>query len=282
MSVIVRIKSMLNEFTISEKRLADYIVANTNEVCDLTALQLAELSKTSPASVVRFSKRLGYSGFQDLKISLARGGAKEESKADDIFQQVSIDDSCIDIISKIAAGNIKAIKDTQDLLDEKIIEEASEAIVKAKRVYLFGVGQSALVAMDLQYKLVRINIPISMHMDYHLQLVSAVNIEKDDVVIAISHHGKTEETNSAVRIAKECGAKIISITKYGKNPLTEISDIKIYTTEVEHTLRMGAIASRIAQLTVIDILFINIIRLKFDTIPDQIKRTREVLDYRKK
>ncbi|WDV44485.1 MurR/RpiR family transcriptional regulator [Clostridiaceae bacterium M8S5] len=281
MSVIVKINSMLKEFTDSEKRLANYISSNINGVYNLTASQLAKLSSTSPASVVRFSKRLGYAGFQELKIALAKDVVKKGTENNDIYQQVSIEDSTADIISKIPIGNIKAIEATRDLLDIKAIEEATKGIIKAKRVHLFGVGQSALVAMDLQYKLIRINIPVNMSMDYHLQLVSAVNVQKDDVVIAISHHGKTLETIKAVEIAKKSGAKIISLTKYGKNPLTELSDIKLYTTEVEQTLRMGAIASRIAQLTVIDVLFINIVRMKFDSIPEQIKKTREVLDFRK-
>src|SRR5690606_12795599 len=122
------------------------------------------------------------------------------------------------------------------------------------------VGSSLLVAADFQYKLARINMPVILHMDHHLQLVSATNMGKDDVAIGISHSGKTNETYKALETAKKRKAKTISITKFGYNPISNISDIKIYTTEVEKHLRMGAIASRIAQLTVVDILFINIVK----------------------
>lgn len=281
MSVIVKISSMLNEFSSSEKRLADYVIENIDEVYNQTASQLASLSHTSPASVVRFSKRLGYSGFQEFKIALAKDVVKIDNDNKNIYEQVSINDSSKDIINKISIGNMRAIEATMKLLDKNVIDEATNEIINRKKVHLFGVGQSALVAMDFQYKLVRINIPVSMYMDYHLQLVSAVNIDKDDIVLAISHNGKTLETVKAVEMAKKRGCKIISLTKYGKNALSELADINLYTTEVENTLRMGAIASRIAQLTVIDVLFINIVRQKFDSIPEQIKKTREVLDFRK-
>lgn len=277
MSSITRINNLKNDFTLSERKIADFIVNNADMVYNLATSELANLTNTSPASIIRFSQKLGYEGFKELKISLAKETPQNDIDEDKIYEKVTIHDSMNEIINKIAVGNINAIRNTIELIDEKAIIDAIEAISSARRINIYGVGGSLLVAQDLQYKLVRIDMPAYIHLDTHLQLVSAANITKDDVAIAFSHSGKTIETYRAMEISKQRGAKTISITKFGENPISNISDIKIYTTEVEKTLRMGAIASRIAQLTVIDILFIGIVKNNFSNIPEFIQQTSDIL-----
>ncbi|MBU5436899.1 MurR/RpiR family transcriptional regulator [Tissierella sp. MSJ-40] len=278
MSSILRIKNLLNELTDIEKVIADFILENQDEVYNLTANELAEITNTSPASVIRFSKKVGYSGFQELKIALAKDIPNYEIDENSIYEAITIHDSTMDIMNKVAMENMKAIKDTLKLLDEKTINEAVDAISNAKRINLYGVGVSSLVALDFQYKLVRINKDANIHMDHHLQLVSASNMSEKDVAIGISHSGKTIETYKALEISRKRGAKTISITKYGDNPVSKVADIKIFTTEVEKHLRMGAVASRIAQLTIIDILFMNIVKKNFNIIPEYIQETGKIIE----
>ena len=277
MSSITRINNLKNDFSYSEKKIADFIVNNIDMAYKLTASELASLTNTSPASIIRFSQKLGYEGFKELKISLAKEMPQSNIDEDKIYEEITIHDSLDQIINKIAIGHINAIKNTIKLIDEKAVMDAIEAITSARRINIYGVGGSSLVAQDLQYKLVRIDMPASIYLDNHLQLVSAANITKEDVAIAFSHSGKTIETYRAMEISKQRGAKTISITKFGENPISNISDIKIYTTEVEKTLRMGAIASRIAQLTIVDILFIGIVKSNFSNIPEYIQQTSDIL-----
>lgn len=277
MSSITRINNLKDDFSFSERKIADYIINNTDIVYNLTASELADLTNTSPASIIRFSQRLGYEGFKELKISLAKEMPQKDFNEDKIYEKITIHDSLNEIINKIAVGHINAIKNTIKLTDEKAVMNAIEAISSARRINIYGVGGSSLVAQDLQYKLVRIDMPAYIYLDNHLQLVSAANITSSDVAIAFSHSGKTIETYRALEISKQRGAKTISITKFGENPISNISDIKIYTTEVEKTLRMGAIASRIAQLTIVDILFIGIIKNNFSNIPEYIQQTSDIL-----
>ena len=278
MSSILRIKSLQDNFTDSEKKIAKYILGHEDEVYNLTAEELANVTETSPASIIRFSKKVGYSGFQELKISIAKDTIENKINEDKIYEAITTHDSTAETMEKVALENIKAIKDTIKLVDEDAIDEAVDAISVADEINLFGVGSSSLVAADFQYKLVRINMPVFLHMDYHLQLVSATNISERGVAIGISHSGKTKETYEALKAAKKAGAKTISITKFGNNPISEIADIKIYTAEVEKNIRMGAIASRIAQLTIIDILFVNIIKKNYDTIPACILKTGYIIE----
>lgn len=277
MSSITRINNLLNNFSSSERKIADFIIKNLDMVYNLTASELSSLTNTSPASIIRFSQKLGYEGFKELKISLAKEMPKKDIDEDKIYEKITIHDSLSEIINKIAVGNINAIKNTIKLIDEKAVMDAVEAICSARRINIYGVGGSSLVAQDLQYKLVRIDMPAHIYLDNHLQLVSAANITSKDVAIAFSHSGKTIETYRALEISRHRGAKTISITKFGENPISNIADIKIYTTEVEKTLRMGAIASRIAQLTIVDILFIGIVKNNFSNIPEYIQQTSDIL-----
>jgi DNA-binding MurR/RpiR family transcriptional regulator len=277
MSSITRINNLKNDFTSSEKKIADFIIDNVDMVYNSTASELANLTNTSPASIIRFSQKLGYEGFQELKIALAKEVHHNELDEDKIYEKITIHDSMNDIVNKLAAESINAIKNTVKLVDEKVLSDAIKAINSARRINIYGVGGSSLVAQDLQYKLVRIDMPAYIHTDNHLQLVSAANITNKDVAIAFSHSGKTIETYRAMEISKQRGAKTISITRFGKNPISDLADIKIYTTEVERTLRMGAIASRIAQLTIVDILFIGIVKNNFSNIPGYIQQTSDIL-----
>ncbi len=277
LSCILRIKNSKNSFTDSEKRIAEYIMEHRDDIYNLTVEELSAAIGTSSASIVRFAQKIGYSGYQELKLSLAVDTRHKDFDEEKIYEAISINDSTDEIMEKVALENIKAIKDTLKLLDKEVIDEAVETISSANKINLCGVGSSTLVAADFHYKLTRINMPASLYTDYHLQMVSAANMHEKDVAIGISHSGKTFETYKALETAKKAGAKTISITKFGGNPISKISDIKIYTTEVEKHLRMGAIASRIAQLTVIDILFINIVKKNYDVVSDYILNTGNII-----
>lgn len=275
---MVRIKSLKYDFTDSEGKIGEYIMDNTDEVYNLTALELGNLTGTSAASVIRFSKKLGYSGFQELKISLAKDRDNEGSKRNKIYEAISIEDSTDSIMEKIAMENINAIRNTLKLLDRDCLDKVVELIDNGNRIFLFGIGSSFLVARDFQYKLARINMPVFLYEDLHLQLVSASNMKKGDVAIGISHSGKTKEIYMALELAKEAGCDTISITRYGDNPISKIASLNLYTAEVEEYLRMGAIASRIAQLTVIDILFTSIVKKNYDRISPCITNTGELIN----
>lgn len=277
LGILIRIKSLKDDFTTSEAKIAHYILNNTDKIYNLTALELANITKTSAASVIRFSKKVGCTGFQELKISLAKDTVSNNMDNNIIYEAVSIDDSTKSIMEKISVENINAIKNTLKLLDENCINKGVDMINKADRIFLFGVGSSFLVAKDFQYKLIRIDIPAFLYEDFHLQLVSASNMNKADIAIGISHSGKTKETYNALEIASKIGCKTISITKYGDNPISKIADLNLYTAEVEEHLRMGAIASRIAQLTVIDILFITMIKNNYNKINERIVNTGELI-----
>jgi len=278
LSCILKIKEVYQDLTPTEQKIAKYVIEHGDEVSVLSAAELGELVKTSPPSIIRFAKKLGYTGFQEMKLGLAKDAALQYKQEDKIYEAVSVNDSIKEIIYKIGKENMNAIESTMSVLDEEEMTRAIHAIIKANHINIYGVGASGLVGVDLQYKLMRINKRSSMYMDSHTQLASSIHMGRGDVAVAISHSGRTMETYKAIETAKKRGATIISITKYGKNPISDLADINLFTASVEKNLRTGAIASRIAQLTIIDILFVGIARNNFNQISKHIQATREIVE----
>jgi len=278
LSCDLKIREIYEELTPAEKKLASYVLENGDQVVSLAASDFAELCDTSPASVIRFVKKLGFEGLQDFKIDIAKGMALKLNNQENVYEAVTVHDSTRDIINKISRGNIKAIEDTVGVLNEESVSEAIKALIEANHINIYGVGASGLVAQDLQYKLMRISKSVSMYMDSHTQLTSSIHMKEGDVAIGISHSGRTLEVYKSLERSKLRGAKTISITKYGNSPISEVADIKLYTASVEKHLRTGAIASRIAQLTVADIIFIGVARNNYSEIARFIQDTRDMVE----
>ncbi|AYE34056.1 MurR/RpiR family transcriptional regulator [Clostridium septicum] len=274
MSCIFKIKEGFNSFTNTEKKLAEYILNNSKKVVSLSAQELAKNANISPAAVVRFSKSLGYKGFTALKVDLARNSGENEKEIDITIEP---DESTEAIVKKIGKSNTNTIKETLNLINIEKISSAIDILCNAKNIYLFGIGASGLVAIDFQYKLLRINKQVVYQNDPHIQLASSVHIGSGDVALGISYGGESKEVNLGIKKAKENGAKTIAITKYNKNTLSKLGDIVLYLPNEEKELRLGAISSRIAALTLTDILFLGIAREDFYTMEEHLIDTREMI-----
>lgn len=278
MSVILKIKEGKNDLTQSEIKLGNYILNNSNKVSKLSVQNLAQLSNTSPATIIRFCKKLGYNGFKEFKIDLIKDITNKSSFEDNIYEDITTNDTVDDIIEKLTHQNMQVIDNTMKLMDKNEIQKAIDAIDNGNKIYIYGVGASGLVAKDFQYKLMRIKKTVFSYLDSHTQLSLSANMDKGDIAIGISYSGRTLETYKAIKKAKEKGATTISITKYGKNPLSEISDINIQVAGTEQNVRVGAITSRIAQLIAIDVIFVGVAKNDFDKTSNYIRNTREIVE----
>lgn len=276
MSCTYKIKEGLSNFTGTEKKLAEYILKNRDITIKCSAQELAEKVGVSAAAVVRFAKRLGYKGFTAFKVELAKTELEDEEEDKSVI--IQREDKLKDIVRKVGTVNRNIIDETIKLMNMDNLEEAVKALIEGRVVYLYGIGASGLVAMDLQYKLSRINITTIYTHDSHVQLTSAVNIKKDDVAIGISYSGETKEIILPLKKAKENGAKIIGITKFGKNTIAKISDINLYMPSQEKELRIGAISSRASALLITDMLFLSVARERFDKTEQCLLETRKLIN----
>ena len=279
MSCILKINNIYSDMTDVDKKIANYINENKELISKLSVSELAESANVSSASIVRFSRKLGYGGFGELKIEIAKDLIL---KSNDYSYIVKDSDAGINnIVNNITNKTIEAITNITKLNELDIIEKSIKEIINAKNVYVFGVGGSALVALDLQQKLLRINKPTITFLDSHTQLMVSSNLDKDDIAIGISYSGKSKEVIKSIENAKNKGAKCISITKYGENDLNKICDINLFVPNIENKLREGAISSRIAILTLIDIIYISMIQKDLDSSQLKLEASKKAMDYLK-
>lgn len=275
MSCMTKIKQNYEYFTQSEKKIADYIMKNGGEVLNLSAQGLAQETKTSAASIVRFSRSLGLNGFGELKIELAK--SLQNSNDEEIDTILKSEDTVEEMARKVCSRVENTVEETLKLLNFKDLEDAINAIKESETLYVLGVGASALVGMDLQQKLLRINRKCMFSLDSNLALATAVHITDRDVVLAISYGGRTKEVNLAVRRAKDNGAKCIAITKCGKNILSSLCDISLYLPGMEKEIRVGAIHSRFAQLLLTDMIFLGVAKENFEETEQYLRQTKKIV-----
>jgi len=271
---LARLKGVYRSLNPAEKKVSDYILAYPEEVIGLSITEVAENSKASEATVVRVSQLIGYQGFQELKIMLAKDLG---SFFAEIPEEIKRGDSMSEVTAKVLQTNIQAIRDTLDVLDVGEMERTVKAISNARRVDFYGVGASGIVALDAQSKFLRINIESMAFIDPHLQAISAALLTKRDVAVGISHSGSTKDIVDSLSLAKSVGATIICITDHTRSPITKISNIKLYTASRETAFRSGAIASRIAQLSVIDVLFLGVLMSRYDSAVKSLEKTTEAV-----
>lgn len=249
------IRSYYPSFTPAEQKIADFILNNPKEVIYMSVTELAERCGVGDGTVVRFAQDIGFSGYQELKLTLSRDLVEP---FENILEDVLPKDSLNDIVRKITNKNLKAIKDTTKLIDIDSLKKAIDIISKARRVEFYGVGASGFTALDAKYKFLRIGIVCDALTDPHLQAMSAATLTPKDVAVGISHSGATKDTIDSLRVAKNAGAKTICITNFARSPITEVTDIVLLTASPESPLASGAIRSKIAQLHVLDLIFTGV------------------------
>ncbi|NMB96787.1 MAG: MurR/RpiR family transcriptional regulator [Clostridiaceae bacterium] len=277
-SIIFRIKTMYNDMGSAEKKIADWLLDNQGEIISLSISELAEKCGCGEATIVRFARRLGMEGYQELKLSIAQ----EASNLHHIVKEdIKKEDSCSVIFSKIANGIYRSLEHTNKVLNSSNLEKAVEKIIEARRVAIFGLGNSSAIAIDAQHKFLRAGLDTAAYCDNHMQAIAASHLTKDDVAIGISHSGSSIDVVEALRLSKEAGATTICITNFGKSPIVKQSDIVLFTASEETKYTIFGMNSRIAQLAIIDTIYTYIILNKSEEGLKAIRATERALQNKK-
>lgn len=250
----INIKESYERLSVSEKRIAKYIIENPNEVIKMPISELADKCQTSKPTVVRLCKTLGYKGYKELCMYLNADIMLSEN-GEMNYKDINPNDNSPEIVAKVSENNIKAIRNTVEIMDYAVLNSAVDLLVKARRIDFYGVGNSGFVALDAQNKFLRINKLATAQTDPHLQILTASNLSENDVAVFISYTGETRDLLDTLDIVKSTGASTISITKLGKNSLSQACDINLFMVSDESFIRSGAMSSRIGQLCVVDMLF---------------------------
>jgi DNA-binding MurR/RpiR family transcriptional regulator len=259
-SVLARVRSLLPEFTGALRRVADRVLADPAAASRATIVELAERSGTSPATVTRFCRAVGYEGYADLRLAIAAesGRARAAGWTVDIGREILPGDPLVRVLDQIMAADTRAMHDTATLLDLAEVERAAVAIVAAGRVNIFGAGGSALVGEEMQFSLHRIGVPAWHWTDVHNGLASAALARPGHVALGISHSGETGETIEMLAEAGSRGATTIALTSFPRSPLAELADIVLRTATQATTFRPDALSARHPQLVVLDLLYVAV------------------------
>jgi DNA-binding MurR/RpiR family transcriptional regulator len=281
--VLVRIRASVPGLRPAEKRVAEVIVRDPAISAERSITAVAREADTSAATVLRFCHAVGYRHYPDLRIDLARYAGRVEADAQELSPTGDIrpTDALEEIVEKITYNDARAIEDTAATLDIGALGAAIEAVALAKRIDLYGAGASGFVAQDLAQKLHRIGLLSAVWTEPHAALTSAALLGPADVAVAISHTGTTIDTIDALRAAEASGATTIVITNFRDAPITAHASLVLTTATRETTFRSGAMASRIAQLAVIDCLFVGVAQRSYATATLALERTYEVLQGRR-
>lgn len=259
-------------------RVATVVRETPTTVIDMTINELAQKCGTSVASVVRFCRAIGFTGYAPLRMALATELGKESAQfsAKGAFgSEISDDDSLREAVSKLASLELLAIEETVSTLDYEVLDTAIGDIDVAERILLYGIGASQFVAEDLAHKLLRVGRNAHALTDPHEAIAATVLNAGPTVAIGFSHSGTTGETVRFLRTARDHGASTIAVTSAKDSPLAQAADHALFTEVRESTFRAGAMVSRIAQLALVDCLFIGVAKRRFTETVDALQRTRD-------
>ena len=233
--------------------MGQYVLDHPYEVIHLAMTDLAERCGVGDTTIFRFCRRVRTEGYQDFKICLAQELTPATSP---IYAAVAAGDTLAEAAHKVIAGDVKSLEDTLRVLDLAALERAADALLAARRVDIYGSGGSAVAALDLQYKLMRVGVRSQPYADAQLQAMSAALLTPADVAVGISHSGAAAGRAARARGGQEEPVpRTIALTNHPASPIARLAEISLCTAaqeEVGHDTPLGA---RVAQVGLIDVLY---------------------------
>lgn len=282
MGILENLEAPNFKVTKSDKILIEYIKNNIEDVFYKPISQIAKESNIGEATITRFSKKMGFSGLQDFKVTLAQEISSLSKNRNIINSNIENNEPVIDTAKKLLATNISTLESTVDIINGSEIHKSAQLIINAKRIYFIGIGYSGIIAQDSNYKFMRIGLNCLSFDSSHTMIMMASIMQKGDLVIAISHSGETEEVIKTVEMAKQNEVDIISITKKKESSLKSTSDIHLEYISEETLLETGSISSKLAQIFLIDLIYTQVVKEKFNEAIDMKIKTTDAIKSLKK
>ena len=248
--IVLDIKIRYDSFSKTEKKIADFLMQNPDEILPLYITELAERCGTSEATVVRFSKRLGFDGYQQLKIAIA-----QDSDTHPVNESILHSDGAGEIFQKVCEDIYCSLEKTKKAIDATTLEKVCQALISADEILIFGLGNSASVAADAAHKMLRLGLNAHAYTDNHMQAIVASHTNEKSVVLGISHSGSSKDVVRALRICQANGATTVSLTNAGTSPIYKVSNYVLNTVSDETNYTILGLNSRIAQLAIIDAVY---------------------------
>ncbi|WP_036697711.1 MurR/RpiR family transcriptional regulator [Paenibacillus taiwanensis] len=276
---LVMLSDMLSKLPPSEKKIAQYILEHPQEAVSLTASELGERCNASSAAVIRLCKSLKLKGFQELKLRIVGDLNKSEHEG---YRDIKPNESVDAVLEKMTTNSIQALRETSEIVNLADMATVVDVLIRARNVHFFGVGASSIIAMDAQQKFLRINKPATAFTDVHVVAMNIANMTSEDVVFGISYSGETSEVYDILQLANQKGSRTVSLTHYGNSLIASAAQLNLFISATkEATFRSAATSSRLAQLHIIDVLFMCVASHQYDKTVQYLDQTREAIRFMK-
>lgn len=270
-----QLQANLPHLSQKEQQLAKYLLHEQKDINEMSIQSISAATKVSTATISRFGKKMGYASFQALRLALAQEGADEYSN--NLFEEINDSDSLQNMAQKIFTSNIDTLKSTSSDLNDRDLNKAIELILHAETLGIFGLGASNVVALDGYHKFLRTYITLSYAADFHMQLMGMTRLTEKDTAIIISHSGTDQDAIELAKVAQEHGVPIILITGARNAPLTKYAAVVFQAIAEETQYRAEAVHALIAQISLMDTLFVLTAVKKHDSSADILEKIRETI-----
>jgi RpiR family transcriptional regulator, carbohydrate utilization regulator len=275
---IIKLLAVYNSLKTAEKKAANILIEETELFRTSTVFEVAEAANCSDATIVRLAQKLGYSGFAELKAELMDVKDKKSTKLYDTISKV---DDYETIIKKVLDASIQSLKDTANVININEFGKAVDSLCNAEKIVFCGEGDASIVARAGYLKFIRVGLNATVALETDAQLVAITSLSENDVLIAISHSGRTKNIFDLVKYARLQGIKIISITNYPLSPLARNSDVLLLTASFAESIMGEIMSKRIAELFILESLYINIILKRKDELEANLEKSNRALQVNK-
>jgi len=277
-NTLTKIKSVYPDITNSEKQIADFILQKPEEMYRVNITELAESAGVSLPTVSRFAQRLDFKGFKDFKVALIRDISVGFHFSPDGLKS----DSAEAITRSLFEKEILNLKETVANLDYSSVEEAARLILKADRILFFSVSSSISTTLDFSWKLSLAGFTCFHNADIYSQRIMAQNSRKTDVAFGVSFSGRSGEVVDCMENAKKNGTKTICMTTFIDSPITNFSDVHLFSAPVKALYQKIDLPSKISHTVILDAVYLNILLSKDEKVSTYIsKAEHELLTHRK-
>lgn len=278
MNCLLSIRQRYPQLAQSDRKLADFILAQPDLARHLSSQQLASQAGVSQSSVVKFAQKLGFKGFPALKLALSEALASNANPHSvPVHNQICGDDPLRLVGEKLIKDNVAAMHASLDVNTEDKLLETVNMLRSARRIVLTGIGASGLVARNFSWKLMKIGLNAVSEQDMHALLATVQAMTQDDVMLAISYSGARREINLAADEMLRVGGKVVAITGFSPNALQQRATHCLYTIAEEQATRSAAISSTSAQMMLTDLLFMGLVQQDLENAPERIRHSEALV-----
>lgn len=277
MGILEQLEKPNFKATKSDKALIEYIKLDLDNFIYKSISVIAKESNVGEATITRFTKKMGFSGFQDFKVTLAKELSIKKNTSV-INLHVKKDEGVTETANKLLKSSINILEETVKKIDGDTINICKDLIINAKKVYFIGIGYSGVVATDINYKFMRIGLNTTPITDSHTMVILSSIMTSDDVILAISNSGTTKEIIKTVQQAKENDVKIITLTEDSQNTLRSLADYELTYVSAETILETGSISSKVPQIFLLDLLYTEVIKEMFNEAVERKLKTTNAIE----